>query len=79
SWQAGEVGSKLDEGSKQIAVHTGDIDKLAGGANLMASKLGDVRAQVNRAISTVGGLIDALAYLQDLLGGNRVLGELEGA
>lgn len=34
----------------------------------MASKLGDVRAQVNRAISTVGGLIDALAYLQDLLG-----------
>lgn len=79
SWQAGEVGSKLDEGSKQIAAHTGDIDKLAGGANLMASKLGDVRAQVNRAISTVGGLIDALAYLQDLLGGNRVLGELEGA
>ncbi|AMC70893.1 integral membrane transport protein MmpL8 [Mycobacterium tuberculosis] len=49
-------------------MHTGDIDKLAGGANLMASKLGDVRAQVNRAISTVGGLIDALAYLQDLLG-----------
>ncbi len=79
SWQAGEVGNKLDEGSKQIVDHTGDLDKLAGGANLMAGKLGDVRTQVNQAVSAVSGLVDALSYLQNLFGGNRALGELEGA
>jgi putative drug exporter of the RND superfamily len=79
TWQAGEVGNKLDEGSKQIAGHTGDLDKLTGGANLMAGKLGEVRNQVNQAMSTAGGLVDALSYLQNLFGGNRTLSELEGA
>lgn len=79
SWQAGEVGNKLDEGSKQIVDHTGDLDKLAGGANEMAGKLGEVRSQVNQAVSVVSGLVDALGYLQSVFGGNRALGELEGA
>ncbi len=79
SWQAGEVGAKLDEGSKQINGSTGDLDRLAGGANEMAGKLGDVRTQVNQAVSAVGGLVDALGYLQNVFGGNRALGELEGA
>jgi putative drug exporter of the RND superfamily len=79
SWQAGEVGNKLGEGSRQIVDHTGDLDKLAGGANVMAGKLGEVRTQVNQAVSAVSGLVDALGYLQDVFGGNRALGELEGA
>jgi RND superfamily putative drug exporter len=79
SWQAGEVGSKLGEGSKQIVDHTGDLDKLSGGANELAGRLGDVRTQVNQAVSAVGGLVDALGYLQNVFGGNRALGELTGA
>ncbi|WP_082968327.1 RND family transporter [Mycobacterium scrofulaceum] len=79
SWQAGEVGDKLDAGSKQIVDHTGDLDRLAGGANTMAGKLGDVRTQVNQAVTAVGGLVDALATLQNIFGGNRALAELEGA
>ncbi|MGD1344790.1 RND family transporter [Mycobacterium seoulense] len=79
SWQAGEVGGKLDAGSKQIVDHTGDLDRLAGGANVMAGKLGDVRTQVNQAVSAVGGLVDALATLQNIFGGNRALAELDGA
>jgi RND superfamily putative drug exporter len=79
SWQAGEVGGKLDEGSKQIAGRSGDLDKLASGANLMASKLGEVRNQINQAVANAGGLIDALAYLQSVFGGNKTLGELQGA
>ncbi|UXA07073.1 MMPL family transporter [Mycobacterium sp. SMC-2] len=79
SWQAGEVGDKLDAGSRQIVDHTGDLDRLAGGANVMAGKLGDVRTQVNQAVSAVGGLVDALATLQNIFGGNRALAELEGA
>ncbi|MGD1172773.1 RND family transporter [Mycobacterium seoulense] len=79
SWQAGEVGGKLDAGSRQIVDHTGDLDRLAGGANVMAGKLGDVRTQVNQAVSAVGGLVDALATLQNIFGGNRALAELDGA
>lgn len=79
SWQAGEVGGKLDQGSKQIVDHTGDLDKLAGGANLMAGKLSDVRAQVDQAVSAVGGLVDALGFLQNAFGGNRALAELDDA
>jgi putative drug exporter of the RND superfamily len=79
SWQAGEVGNKLDEGSKQIVGQTGDLDKLAGGANLMAGKLSDVRTQVNQAVSAVSGLVDALSYLQNVFGGNRALADLDGA
>ena len=79
SWQAGQVGGKLDEGSKQIADRKGDLDKLAGGANLMAGKLGDLRTQVNQAVANAGGLIDALGYLQSVFGGNKTLGELQGA
>ncbi|WP_156764515.1 RND family transporter [Mycobacterium sp. E3247] len=79
SWQAGEVGDKLDAGSRQIVDHTGDLDRLAGGANLMAGRLGDVRTQVNQAVSAVGGMVDALAALQNIFGGNRALAELDGA
>jgi putative drug exporter of the RND superfamily len=79
SWQAGQVGGKLDEGSKQIADRSGDLDKLAGGANLMAGKLSEVRTQINQAVAGAGGLIDALAYLQSVFGGNKMLGELQGA
>ena len=79
SWQAGQVGDKLDEGARQITGHTGDLDKLAGGANQMAGKLGQVRDRVNRAVATAGGLVDALSELAALFGGNRTLGELDGA
>ena len=79
SWQAGEVGDKLREGSRQIVDHTGDLDKLAGGANVMAGKLSEVRTQVNQAVSAVSALVDALGYLENVFGGNRALGELEGA
>ncbi len=79
TWQAGQIGSKLDEGSKLIGDRSGDLDKLAGGANLMAGELGKVRDQVNTALATAGGLVDALSFLQGLFGGNKMLGDLEGA
>lgn len=79
SWQAGEVGGKLDEGSKMIAGRGGDLDKLAGGANLMADQLGGLRARVNKAVFTASGLVDALSFLSNLFGENKTLGELEGA
>jgi len=79
SWQAGAVGDKIGEGSRQIIDHTGDLDKLAGGANQLAGRLGDVRTQVNQAVWAVSGLVDALGYLQNAFGGAKTLGELQGA
>jgi putative drug exporter of the RND superfamily len=79
TWQAGQVGDKLSEGSKLIGDRSGDLDKLAGGANLMAGELSKVRDQVNGALATAGGLIDALAFLQNTFGGSKTLGDLEGA
>ncbi len=79
TWQAGQVGTKLDEGSKLINDRSSDLDKLAGGANLMAGKLGEVRDQVTQAIGSTGGLVDALGFLSNLMGGGKTLGQLEGA
>ncbi len=79
SWQAGQVGDKIGAGSRQIIDHTGDLDKLAGGANELAGRLGDVRTQVNQAVWAISGLVDALGYLQNAFGGTKALGELQGA
>jgi RND superfamily putative drug exporter len=43
SFQAGEVGSKLDEASSQIQNHGGDLDKLVNGANQLADALAQIR------------------------------------
>src|SRR6202008_5142656 len=49
SYQAGEVGSKLEDASSQISDKSSDLDKLSGGAHQLASSLATVRDQVNGA------------------------------
>ena len=60
TYQAGEVGKKLDDGANLITGHSGDLNKLANGADTLADSLGDVRGQVSSAINSVRGLVDAL-------------------
>lgn len=79
SYQAGEVGNELNEGSKLINDRTGNLNLLADGANELADKLGDVRGQVSQAIVNVRGLVDALTYLQNQFGGNRTLRQIDNA
>ena len=43
SFQAGEVGSKLDEAASQIQNHGGDLDKLVNGADQLADALAQMR------------------------------------
>lgn len=54
-----------------IDERTGDLNRLASGANLLADNLGDVRGQVSRAVAGVRSLVDALAYIQNQFGGNK--------
>src|SRR6185436_15731213 len=79
TYQAGEVGKKLDEGASLITGHSGDLNKLANGADTLADSLGDVRGQVSSAINSVRGLVDALGYMQGLFGGNKTLNQIDNA
>lgn len=71
SYQAGEVGSKLDDGAKQINERMPDIDRLASGSGQLADALGTVRGQVTQSIAMVQGLVDSLTYIQKQLGADK--------
>jgi RND superfamily putative drug exporter len=77
TYQAGEVGSKLNEGSQQIANHDGDLKLLTNGADTLADSLGEVRGQVTSAIATVTVLVDALSSVQGETGGSTSLGDID--
>jgi putative drug exporter of the RND superfamily len=79
TYQAGEVGNKLNDASRQIADHTGDLNTLTTGANTLADSLGTVRSQVSQAVVSIRGLVDALSYLQNQFGGRKTLGEVDKA
>jgi RND superfamily putative drug exporter len=77
TYQAGEVGSKLNEGSQQIANHDEDLKLLTNGADTLADSLGEVRGQVTSAIATVTVLVDALTSVQRETGGATSLGDID--
>jgi RND superfamily putative drug exporter len=79
SYQAGEVGSKIGDASKLITDRTGDLDRLASGANTLADSLGNVRGQVIQAVSIVRGLVDALTLMQNQFGGDKTLKQIDSA
>lgn len=79
SFQAGEVGGKLDEASTAITDHGGDLDKLADGAHQLAGALGEIRNQVNGAVASVSGVVSTLTALEALMGGDRTIKQLENA
>ncbi|OBJ90621.1 RND family transporter [Mycobacterium asiaticum] len=77
SWQAGEVGSKLDEASNQIENHGGDLDRLVGGANQLADALAQLRDQVTGAVSSLSGTVAALTAMEEMIGGDRAIAALD--
>ena len=79
SYQAGEVGSKLNDASNLITDHNGDLNTLTSGADTMASSLGQIRGQVVQGIATVRGLADALTALQKQFGGKKTLNDIDTA
>jgi len=79
AWQAGEVGSKLNDASQQINQHNEDLSKLTHGADQLADALGDIRKQVNQAMGSVRGLVDALTFLQNNFGGDKTFDDIDNA
>ena len=69
SYQAGEVGSKLEDASSQISDKSSDLDKLSGGAHQLASSLATVRDQVNGAGRSMTAMTATLGQVQNQLDG----------
>lgn len=77
SFQAGEVGSKLDDGAKQIHDHDADLDRLVNGSNQLADALAQLRDQVTTAVSSLSGVVGTLTTLEQLAGGDRTIAALD--
>jgi putative drug exporter of the RND superfamily len=69
SYQAGEVGSKLEDASSQISGKSTDLDALSGGAHQLASSLAGVRDQVNGAGRSMTAMTATLSQVQNQLDG----------
>ncbi|MGC2346890.1 MAG: RND family transporter, partial [Mycobacterium sp.] len=76
SYQAGEVGSKLNQASSAIHDHAGDLDKLVDGSNKLADALAQVRDQVTGAVSSAGTLVTVLTTMKQLIGADKTLNAL---
>jgi putative drug exporter of the RND superfamily len=72
SYQAGEVGSKLEDASSQISSKTSDLDELSGGAHQLADSLASVRDQVNGAGRSMTAMTATLNQVQQQLEGPQV-------
>ncbi len=79
TYQAGLVGSRLADGAVQIGQRTGDLNRLADGANTVADSLGDVQAQVNRIAPSIQSLVDALSSTRSQYGGDKLVRDVDTA
>jgi RND superfamily putative drug exporter len=77
TYQAGEVGSKLRDGSKLIADNDGNLNMLSGGAHKLADTLDQLRDGVTQGIVTVRPLVSALADMEQKFGGAKTLDEID--
>jgi RND superfamily putative drug exporter len=71
SYEAGEVGSKLEDASTQISSKTRDLDALSGGAHQLAVSLASVRDQVNRIGRSMTAMTTTLNQMQQQLAGTQ--------
>ncbi|MFV0495908.1 RND family transporter [Mycobacterium sp.] len=79
SFQAGEVGSKLNEASTAISEHGGELEQLVGGSRQLADALGEIRSQVNSAVVSSAGLVSSLQGMIELMGGDKTIQQLDDA
>jgi RND superfamily putative drug exporter len=68
SFQAGQVGGKLEDASTQINDRTSDLDALTSGADQLAAALAQVRDQIRAASGPMTHLAATLNQVQQQLG-----------
>lgn len=79
SFQAGEVGGKLNEASGAISDHGADLEHLVGGSRQLAVALAEVRSQVNDAVTGSADIVNMLETMLQLMGGDKTIAGLDTA
>ncbi|MDV3126100.1 MMPL family transporter [Mycobacterium sp. 21AC1] len=79
TYQSGLVGSRLADGSAQIGQRTGDLNRLASGANTLADSLADVRAQINQIAPSIQSLVTTFTSMRAEYGGDKLVRDVDAA
>ncbi|BBY50060.1 membrane protein [Mycolicibacterium arabiense] len=79
TFQAGIVGDRLAGGSALIGQRSGDLNRLAAGADTMAESLADVRTQINQIAPSIQGLVDTLSAVRTEDNGDKLVRDVEVA
>lgn len=79
TYQAGEVGTRLNDASNMITGHTGDLNRLVNGANALADNIASLRSGISQAIPAIRGVVDALTNVQNQFGTGATLKQLDDA
>lgn len=79
TFQAGIVGTRLADGSQQIDQRSGDLNRLAAGANTLAGSLADVRAQINQIAPSLQSVVDTFSSARTEYGGDKLVKDVETA
>jgi RND superfamily putative drug exporter len=79
TYQAGLVGTRLADGSTQIGQRTGDLNRLATGANTLADSLADVRGQINKIVPSIQGLVTEFSSMRTQYGGDKLVRDVDAA
>lgn len=79
TFQAGIVGTRLADGSQQIDQRSGDLNRLANGANTLAGSLADVRAQINQIAPSLQSVVDTFSSARSEYGGEKLVKDVATA
>lgn len=79
TFQAGLVGDRLTEGAGMIGERTNDINRLAKGADTLATNLADVRGQVTQIAGSLQTTLDAFTAMRSQYGGDKLVQNVETA
>ncbi|WP_273733770.1 RND family transporter [Mycolicibacterium septicum] len=79
TFQAGIVGTRLADGSQQIDQRSGDLNRLANGANTLAGSLADVRAQINQIAPSLQSVVDTFSSARSEYGGDKLVKDVSTA
>lgn len=77
TYQAGEVGGKLQEASTTIAQNDANLTTLSDGADQLADVLDEIRSGVVGALGSIRGLATALDGMSAASGGEATLDEID--
>lgn len=77
SYQAGEVGGKLDQVAGGIQDHVSELDKLTDGTHMLAGALAGIRDEINSSMGNMTELVSLLVTMKQLIGGDPTVNKLD--